>query len=314
MKVYPNQNWGKHCSIKDLSKMNTIRAKMSVIHYLKRPEYYFSLRSVINKLFKPKKGVITHTTPWGNKMEIDVNETIGNAIYSTRIYDLALSETLWRLIEPGNFVLDIGANIGYVSSLCSFKTGVNGKVWSFEPNPLIVKRLIKNIEYSNFKNIKLFPFALSDKNKEGFLEIPEIFSFNQGVAFVGSGENKSNAIKIDLKKLDDVVPLDTIIDVLKIDVEGHELSVFKGAENLINKKLIANIIYEDHDPYPSDIAKFLLEKGYIIYRIEKGWFNLILKDPLSEPSNSGWDPINYLATLDTGFVKEKMKGYMYRCL
>src|SRR5450631_3558805 len=166
--------------------MATVSGKKSIIHYLKRPEYYFSLPYVINKIFKPKNGVITQTTPWGDKLEIDVNETIGNSIYNTRIYDLALSETLWRLIEPGNFVLDIGANIGFVTSLCSFRTGANGKVWSFEPNPLIIKRLEKNIEYNKFKNAKLFPFALSDSNKEGFLEFPELFASNQGVAFVGS--------------------------------------------------------------------------------------------------------------------------------
>jgi FkbM family methyltransferase len=314
LKVYPSQNQGKAKVIKDLSKMTTVRTKKSIIHYIKRPEYYFRLHSVINKLFKPKNGVITHTTPWKNKIEIDVNETIGNSIYSTKIYDLALSETLWRLIEPGNFVLDIGANIGFVTSLCSFKTGENGKVWSFEPNPLIIKRLTKNIGYNKYQNSKLFPFALSDSNKEGFLEFPEIFAFNQGVAFVGSGDNNNNAIKIDLKKLDDIVPADTIIDVLKIDVEGHELSVFKGAEDLIDKKLIKNIVYEDHDPYPSEIAKFLSAKGYKILRIEKGWFNLILKDPLSEQSTNGWEPTNYLATLDMDFVKEKMKGRFYQCL
>jgi FkbM family methyltransferase len=294
--------------------MTTASGKKSIIHYLKRPEYYFSLPHVIGKIFKPKNGVITQTTPWGDKIEIDINETIGSSIYKTRIYDLALSETLWRLIEPGNFVLDIGANIGFVTSLCSFRTGSNGQVWSFEPNPLILKRLAKNIEYNKFKNIKLFPFALSDSNKAGFLEFPEIFAYNQGVAFVGSGENNSKSIKIELKKLDDIVFGDTVIDVLKIDVEGHELSVFKGAENLINKKLIANIVYEDHDPYPSDIAKFLLKKEYTIYRIEKGWVNLILKNPLSESSQSGWEPINYLATLDSDFVKDKMRGFFYECL
>jgi FkbM family methyltransferase len=288
--------------------------KKRIIHYLKRPEYYFSLPYVINKIFKPKSGIITQTTPWGGKIEIDVNETIGKSIYKTRIYDLALSEILWRLIEPGNFVLDIGANIGFVTSLCSFRAGANGKVWSFEPNPLIIKRLEKNIENNKIKNIRLFPFALSDANKEGFLEFPEMFSYNQGVAFVGSGKNDSKAIKIDLKKLDDIVPTNTVIDVLKIDVEGHEISVFKGAENLINNKSITNIVYEDLDTYPSDIARFLLEKGYIIYRIEKGWTNLILKNPSSEPSNSGWEPINYLATLDNSFVKEKIKGFFYQCM
>src|SRR5687767_12151125 len=107
-----------------IRKMELFRSKKSIIHYIKRPEYYFSLHSVVKKLFnKTGHGIINQKTPWGNLMEIDTNETIGNAIFSTGIYDLALSETLWRLIQPGDFVLDVGANIGFITSLCSYKTG-----------------------------------------------------------------------------------------------------------------------------------------------------------------------------------------------
>jgi hypothetical protein len=64
------------------------------------------------------------TIGWKNSI---IHYFIGTSIYNIRIYDLALSETLW-LIEPGNFGLDIDANIGFVTSFCSFKTGANGKV------------------------------------------------------------------------------------------------------------------------------------------------------------------------------------------
>lgn len=291
------------------------RSKKSIIHYIKRPEYYFSLHSVVKKLFnKTGNGIINQKTPWGNLIEIDTNETIGNSIYSTRIYDLALSETLWRLIEPGNFVLDVGANIGFITSLCSYKSGPQGKVWAFEPNPIVITRLTKNIGYNKHSNTTLYPFALSDSNKEGYLELPDTFSYNQGVAYVKNGTHSNNAIKIDLCRLDDMIDAGTIINVLKIDVEGHELTVLKGSEKLIQNKQITNIVYEDHDSYPSEIAEFLAAKGYTIYRIEKGWLNLNLKNPSIEPSNNGWEPTNYLATLDTQALKKKMKGIFYKCL
>ena len=295
--------------------MPVFRSKNSIIHYIKRPEYYFSLHSVVKKLFnKPGQGIINQKTPWGNAIEIDTNETIGNSIYNTRIYDLALSETLWRLIEPGNFVLDIGANIGFITSLCSYKTGPQGKVWAFEPNPLILNRLKKNIGNNHYPNTILYPFALSDSNKEGYLELPEMFSYNQGVAFIKNGSHSTNAIKIDLRKLDDMIAPGTLINVLKMDVEGHELTVLKGAEQLIENKQITHIVYEDHNPYPSKLASFLVSKGYTIYRIEKGWLNLNLTNPTIESSTSGWEPTNYLATLDTATLKKKMKGIFYKCL
>lgn len=295
--------------------MVDFRSRKSIIHYIKRPEYYFSLHSAVRKLFnKNGHGIINQKTPWGNVIEIDTNETIGNSIYSTRIYDLALSETLWRLIEPGNFVLDVGANIGFITSLCSYKSGPKGKVWAFEPNPIVITRLTKNIRQNHYPNAILYPFALSDSNKEGYLELPETFSYNQGVAYVKNGTHSTNAIKVDLRRLDDMIDTSDIINVLKIDVEGHELTVLKGAEKLIENKQITNIVYEDHQPYPSDIAVFLAGKGYTIYRIEKGWLNLNLKNPSIEPSQNGWEPTNYLATLDTQTLKKKMKGIFYKCL
>ncbi|MEP6747111.1 MAG: FkbM family methyltransferase [Bacteroidota bacterium] len=295
--------------------MTLVRSKKNIINFIKRPEYYFRPGSIFKKVFKKVNGVTNHKTPWGNQMEIDVKETIGNSIFSTGIYDLPLSETLWRLTEPGNFVLDIGANIGFVSGLFSHRTGPGGKVWSFEPNPVIINRLKKNISNSKYGNITLYPFALSDSNSEGFLEFPDIFSYNQGVAYVeNNGSHSAKAMKIDLRKLDDMIGSDILINVVKIDVEGHELSVFKGAEKLIDNKQITNIVYEDHDPYPSPIAKFLTEKGYTLLRMEKGWFNLSLKDPISAPSTNGWEPTNYLATLDTEAVKKKMTGMFYQCL
>lgn len=295
--------------------MIDFRSKTSIIHHIKRPEYYFSLHSVIKKLFnKTGQGIIHQKTPWGNLMEIDTNETIGNSIYSTRIYDLALSETLWRLIEPGDFVLDVGANIGFITSLCSYKSGPRGKVWAFEPNPIVIPRLTKNIRYNQYPNTTLYPFALSDSNKEGFLELPEPFTYNQGVAYVKNGTHSTNAIKIDLRKLNDMIDPGTIINVLKIDVEGHELTVLKGTERIIQNKQITNIVYEDHEPYPSEIAEFLRDKGYTIYRIEKGWLNLNLKNPSIESSTNGWEPTNYLATLDTKTLKKKMKGVFYKCI
>jgi FkbM family methyltransferase len=298
-----------------IRKMVVFRSKKSIIHYIKRPEYYFSLHSVVKKLFnKTGHGIINQKTPWGNLMEIDTNETIGNAIFSTGIYDLALSETLWRLIQPGDFVLDVGANIGFITSLCSYKTGAQGKVWAFEPNPIVLTRLTKNIRHNHYPNTTMYPFALSDSNKEGYLELPDAFTYNQGVAYVKNGTHSTNAIKIELRKLDDLVASGAIIDVLKMDVEGHELTVLNGAEKIIRNKQITNIVYEDHAPYPSHLAEFLTGKGYTIYRMEKGWLNLILKNPSAESSINGWEPTNYLATLDKDTLKKKMKGVFYKCL
>lgn len=281
-------------------------------YYLKKPEYFLQPSAIIKKLFTKQKEIVTRKTPWGSDIEVNAKESIGTAIARTGIYDLPLTEILWRLIEPGNFVLDIGANIGYTANLSSHRAGPEGTIWAFEPNPLLLPRLKKNLQYLKNQNVTLFPIALSDVNDMGFLVLPEVYSKNEGVAFIGSS-NDTNTIKTELKKLDDLLPPGATINVLKIDVEGHELSVFKGAEKALEKKLINNIIFEDHNTYPSEVCKFLLEKGYQIFRIEKGWLKVFLKNPNSK-INRPWETRNYLATLNAEMIRKKLNGSLYKCL
>lgn len=285
---------------------------MNISSFFKKPEYYFRPTKIIKRLGIKKTGIVVKKMPWNTLLEVDVNEAIGKSINIFGIYDIAVSEVLWRIIKPGDFVLDIGANIGYTANLCSFRTGVNGKVWAFEPNPNLHSRLRKNITFMG-NNVELFPFGLSDAEKNGFLVFPDVYKNNEGVAFIGSGEEK-NSIKVELKKLDDLISDSKIVNVLKIDVEGHELSVFKGAEKILNRRGIENIVFEDDKPYPSPVADFLLEKGYKIFRIEKGWFTLLLKDPSSPSEITYWEPTNYIAVLDEKKLRNQIKGFFYNCL
>jgi FkbM family methyltransferase len=286
---------------------------MNFSAFFKKPEYYFKPARIIHRLVSKRSGIAVKQTPWKTLIEVDIHEVIGRSINNFGIYDVAVSETLWNLIRPGDFVLDIGANIGYTTNLCSFRAGSTGKIWAFEPNPKLLKRLRKNIGYLNNNNVELFPIGLSDSNEEGFLVLPDTYNHNEGVAFIGSG-SEGNSISVELKKLDDLIPEDVIINTMKIDVEGHEMAVFKGAERIFNRKGIENIVFEDHGTYPSTVAEFLLKKGYKIYRIEKGWFNVLLRDPYSHSGISYWEPPNYVAVLNEQKLLKQMSGSFYHCL
>jgi FkbM family methyltransferase len=286
---------------------------MQLIHFFKKPEYYLQPFAIVKRLFIINKSIITRKVLWGNEIEVNTTEVIGRAISDTGIYDLGLSEILWRLTEPGNFVIDIGANIGYTTNIFSVRAGKNGKVWAFEPNPLLLPTLKKNIAFLKNDNTILFPHALSNITGKGHLVFPNFFKTNQGVAFIGSA-NDGEHCEIELKKLDDLLSSNETINVLKIDVEGHESEVFEGTNNTLNKKLITHIVFEDHNRYPSKVSELLLKKGYEIFRIEKGWLKPTLKNPYSKSGITAWEPQNYLATLDSKFVRKKLRAFLFKCL
>ncbi|HWA33621.1 MAG TPA: FkbM family methyltransferase [Cyclobacteriaceae bacterium] len=238
---------------------------------------------------------------------------MGRSIYNTGVYDVAMTELLWRLIEPGNFVVDVGANVGYTAGISSLRAGQAGNVYAFEPNPLLLPRLKANLAKMPFTNVHLFELGLSDQKQIGNLVLPGHYDGNQGIAYVDNAVSE-NAIKVPLELLDNLIPEDKPVDVMKIDVEGYELSVFKGGQGLLNNKKIKHIIFEEHHPYPSLVTEYLSRFGYSILRLEKDWFNIDLVDPSSKSGISSFEPPNYLATLDLTDVERKVTGLGYACL
>src|ERR1700730_4608958 len=84
--------------------------------------------------------------PWGLPIKIDPQEAIGHNIASQGLYELAVTETLWRLTESGDLAVDAGANIGYMASVLGVRVGPKGRVICFEPNPKVFTSLTENVE------------------------------------------------------------------------------------------------------------------------------------------------------------------------
>ena len=169
--------------------------------------------------------------------------------------------------------LDIGANIGNHSIFFAkqFKY-----VYAFEPNPCTFEVLKINCNYAaEHKNVVPLNFALSDK--EGSLPF-HINPANMGGSSIVD-ENKASievSIEINAKILDHLNELkDASIALIKIDVEGHELNVLKGARAIILKNMPA-ILFEQHASEivdgSSKVIKYLEEIGYEFFTIKTNFY------------------------------------------
>ncbi len=128
---------------------------------------------------------------------------------------------LEKFITGDSVVADVGANIGTFSIPLSRKAK---EVLAFEPVPENVKWLEENIRANNVKNIVVFPIALGDKNAE--------------VKMISHNDKEFSNFSMREGKGTQVGTLDSIVqrvDVLKIDVEGCEPAVLRGAENIIRQ-------------------------------------------------------------------------------
>ena len=82
------------------------------MYNLLKPEYLWRPRQILRRLsFKPSQNA-TLPLPWDCTIDACSTETIGRSIATQGVYDLAITETIMRLTDPGETALDIGANIG----------------------------------------------------------------------------------------------------------------------------------------------------------------------------------------------------------
>lgn len=140
-------------------------------------------------------------------------------------------------------VIDIGANVGFFSLLAHdiFK---QAKIFSLEPIPLTYQCLKKNL--STNSRVKTFQLGLGEKNKTAYME------FDPQLSAISNVTSKGN-IKTKLITLDHFIKSQKIasIDLLKVDTEGFELHVFKGAHKALAKTryLHLEVTLEDNENY-----------------------------------------------------------------
>lgn len=162
-----------------------------------------------------------------------------------------------KYIKKGDVILDIGANIGNHSLYWASK-GKAKKIYAFEPLPEIFDILKTNIEINNLQR-KVIPFNIGLSNKKTSGRASVFGDNNIGGASIcqDSGGN------LKLERLDDIIFDEEHIDLVKIDVEGHELYVLQGARNTLLK--YKPVIYIEI--WKENVAKvhdYLAKIGYVL--------------------------------------------------
>lgn len=146
-------------------------------------------------------------------------------------YEVELVSLLEKYLKPGMVFYDLGAHWGYFSLLASKLVGTQGKVMAFEPMPENYSRLQRNVRANGIENLNIFHLAISDHNGQ-------IKFSNTDDSFANSYLNvgDKSGVLVDTVSLDSFAQEEknTPPDFIKIDVEGAELDVLKGAKNLIH--------------------------------------------------------------------------------
>ena len=161
--------------------------------------------------------------------------------------DLIIAE---KLVDENSIFVDIGANIGlYTKYLSPFTKQVK----AFEPVPFTFSMLSKNVTKFKLNNVELNQVAVSSKDGEATIEVPIQGGARNYYRATLEQRNSDSSFEMKIK-----VPIKTIdslflnrineISFIKVDVEGHEISVLKGADNFLTASDCSWLIETDGNP------------------------------------------------------------------
>ncbi len=152
--------------------------------------------------------------------------TVASAIIRSRIYETHMTNFLQNLLRPDDVFLDIGCNIGWFTLLAA-ALAPQGKVIGIEPNHENLQYLYHSLIENAFTHVRVFPYAVTDQRALFQLSGHASYGFVQ--AFDGTDAEIVQGVPID-----ELVSAEPRIDVIKIDIEGHEPIALQGMQRTIH--------------------------------------------------------------------------------
>jgi FkbM family methyltransferase len=228
----------------------------------------------LGKLTKWMNGNIGVASPWpGVRFEVDLNDRIQRQMWAG-VYEQHVRQCFDVLLQPGDGYVDVGAHIGYHAVAAAHRVGASGRATAFEADPAIYNRLTRNLAQ--------FPWAQAVHaavwHSSGVLTLERSSNKDESgwgtltsVRDLGKGEH----VDVRATSIDDWFRDAGISrwNAMKLDAEGSEPAVLRGAQNSIDRFrpfLILEfngIVLQDAGFSGRDIIEFLSSRGYSIYQL-----------------------------------------------
>ncbi len=201
------------------------------------------------------------------------NGGVDYEIYGRGVYEPHILSIIKKNLSDESFFLDIGANIGQHAL---FAAACGAHVYAFEPIRRLYYQTLESINKNGLLNVSLFNIGLGSETSQVDIYASEI---NMGASSIINKSGRKREETIHIKVLDDITSIIGIprVDFMKIDVEGFEWEVLKGAEQTIRTHRPSILLEYSPDLYAlqdptigKQLYDFLVSLGYSITDIADG--------------------------------------------
>jgi FkbM family methyltransferase len=241
-----------------------------------------SQRVIVNLRSTVRKGEKADVHRRGLRWQLDLSEGIDFSIYLTGAFELGTAKTLARLIRHGDVVFDIGANIGAHTLGIARSVGPNGKIFAIEPSDFAFTKLLRNLSLNPELESRVHASQLFFSDGATKSPPPEIHASwpLHGDASVhpkhrGRLVSTRNAR---IETLDCFVSRHQIsrLDLLKVDVDGHEVPVLRGGLATLCRfhpilvMELAPYLHEETNNHFTELVELLKTSGYSLQNADNG--------------------------------------------
>lgn len=280
-----------------VNKKRLRRRKRKIVAKQRRQKIYQALASLYQKIgsFLP----ITHgyvdsaylvTRPaYGCYLLADPKDiSVTPQLYFGGVYEKHETAIIQSVVRKGDWVIDVGANIGYFTVLFAKLTGAFGRVYAYEPNPKIRALLSRSVMMNYFQDrVRLSGLAVADRAGTATFNVSETIAggsslldnaFDHSSFGMEADSFDRSVMEVETQRLDSLFDTTIPIRLLKIDVEGAEPYVFAGADGLLKDRAVDIVMFEtlneslgpERTLMRDIVTKVTRQYGYRLLSLEKG--------------------------------------------
>jgi FkbM family methyltransferase len=201
-------------------------------------------------------------------------------IRSQGVWEADLMKLMTRTVRAGDVVVDVGANVGFHAVLASRLVGAAGRVYAVEPMPWTLEMLRANLARHECTNVEVIPVAATDTGGSMRLSFREDELSSAGLRDGEAG------VEVETAPLDELLP-GVAASFLKIDVEGAEPAVLRGARALLERSPRALLVVEfRNEPHfrgesPEEVLAYYESLGFELSVLRRnGDLKLVSRDEM----------------------------------
>jgi len=195
-----------------------------------------------------------------------------NIYLNPYFHEYEVAQFVFRSLSLGDIFFDVGAHGGLFTIIAGKKVGKTGKVLSFEPNPLNLNFLRLNIRLNGLNNVTVIPKAADHKSGK-----MKLFYSKRETALTSVERMGQSMIETEATTIDEVAKKLDFIKIIKIDTEGNDWKVLKGALETLRKTCC--VIVEQNT---SEVRELLLIVGFQLSVLKPSGYLLATNKSLSD--------------------------------